>query len=1008
MDPPNCGIFLGGSSNNSISGNSVTSRWCAILVSSSSNNYISDNYVANNTNGTVIVESSNNHISSNIITENFEGISLLRSSDSNVFFGNSVVNNSFGIRFILRPGDPLGSDNEFYHNSLANNTQQVELPTSSGSINSWDDGYPSGGNYWSDYETRYPDASKIDDSGIWDTPYVINVNNQDNYPLMHPWSSPTTYMLTITPSSGGSTDPSSGSYMYDAGNTATITAIADNGYELEHWELDSSNVGSDNPINVLMDANHTLEAFFTTLPSHDVEVINVDPIQVVSNAPALVTDKETAIRIDITSTSVQDLTIPYINVTYDFGKPYQEKGPNGNGITIKEGTNRIYVPGGPVYQKQGENWIARANAWVPPEGNDFFFKWTTTGTDNNIRAKIPLDDSDPNNNEKTATSKKVVNTKTLSIAWYKIVPTWFANYGAPTDAEYYETVFKNRDFVTAVYPVSQNKLSTNSYFTLAGNPIPILGMYLDLPRLWLFASLAGCNHGIGIVSDAFFQYHNPNPLDPERARLAAGFSVSTIDASFVREGYWTVASHEIAHTYLRYATFWAEEYVTDPSATTRCDGFWVKDRKQITNGVCMMNKNPEPGNSYDHDGFSPPGPIWVCEDCFDYLCNQFSMTPLWGMMAADVEKTLLIRGYVCQNGTVELEPLYVLQDVPESSPEPGNCSIRLVDNNGTILSETPFAISYELVIDPVGTFETDVAPFAFSLPWQENTSNIQILLNGSTAFERPVTSNIPSVQVTYPDGGENLIAGENCTISWNASDLDGDDLLYTVLYSADGGVNWNPLIIDLNETSYVWDTSHLQKGTNYLLRLIATDGVNTGEDVSNSTFTVKVHDIEATGNAPSKTVIGQGYALSVNATLTNEGDFTETFNATLCANTTAIASQALTLTSGNSTTITFTWNTTGFAKGNYIISAHVEPVEGETDIGDNNCTGGLVVVTWLGDLNGDFVVDEDDLWHFCGAFIDYYKIHVLDPNCDYNDDCHIDEDDLWCFCGAFIEYWKLH
>ena len=422
----------------------------------------------------------------------------------------------------------------------------------------------------------------------------------------------------------------------------------------------------------------------------------------------------------------------------------------------------------------------------------------------------------------------------------------------------------------------------------------------------------------------------------------------------------------------------------------------------------MMNKNPEPGNSYDHDGFSPPGPIWVCEDCFDYLCNQFSMTPLWGMMAADVEKTLLIRGYVCQNGTVELEPLYVLQDVPESSPEPGNCSIRLVDNNGTILSETPFAISYELVIDPVGTFETDVAPFAFSLPWQENTSNIQILLNGSTAYERPVTSNIPSVQVTYPDGGENLIAGENCTISWNASDLDGDDLLYTVLYSADGGVNWNPLIIDLNETSYVWDTSHLQKGTDYLLRLIATDGVNTGEDVSNSTFTVKVHDIEATGNAPSKTVIGQGYALSVNATLTNEGDFTETFNATLCANTTAIASQALTLTSGNSTTITFTWNTTGFAKGNYIISAHVEPVEGETDIGDNNCTGGLVVVTWLGDLNGDFVVDEDDLWHFCGAFIDYYKIHVLDPNCDYNDDCHIDEDDLWCFCGAFIEYWKLH
>jgi hypothetical protein len=67
-----------------------------------------------------------------------------------------------------------------------------------------------------------------------------------------------------------------------------------------------------------------------------------------------------------------------------------------------------------------------------------------------------------------------------------------------------------------------------------------------------------------------------------------------------------------------------------------------------------------------------------------------------------------------------------------------------------------------------------------------------------------------------------------------------------------------------------------------------------------------------------------------------------------------------------------------------------------------------IKVTWLGDLNGDFVVDEDDLWHFCGAFIDYYKIHVLDPKCDFNNDGKIDEDDLWTMAGAFIDYWKAH
>ena len=56
--------------------------------------------------------------------------------------------------------------------------------------NFWDVSYPSGGNYWSDYEDRYPDAKGLNDSGKWDTPYIIDENNQDNYPLVEPWSEP--------------------------------------------------------------------------------------------------------------------------------------------------------------------------------------------------------------------------------------------------------------------------------------------------------------------------------------------------------------------------------------------------------------------------------------------------------------------------------------------------------------------------------------------------------------------------------------------------------------------------------------------------------------------------------------------------------------------------------------------------------------------------------------------------------------------------------------------------
>ncbi len=80
--------------------------------------------------------------------------------------------------------------NLFYHNNFANNTSQVSVKNANNTL--WDDGYPNGGNYWSDSNGtdlyHGPDQNISGGDGIGDTPYIVDENNKDRYPLMKPYS----------------------------------------------------------------------------------------------------------------------------------------------------------------------------------------------------------------------------------------------------------------------------------------------------------------------------------------------------------------------------------------------------------------------------------------------------------------------------------------------------------------------------------------------------------------------------------------------------------------------------------------------------------------------------------------------------------------------------------------------------------------------------------------------------------------------------------------------------
>ena len=158
----------------------------ASLDHSNNNTIYGNNITINSVDGIFLWDSNYNTIYANNITANVRYGVQLFCSEYNTFRGNDIENNGYGVYL-----DDGSGYNVFYHNNFVDNTVQVEVWMAA-LPNVWDNGYPSGGNYWSDYtgidlySGVYQNVTGND--GIGDTPYVIDGNNRDNYPLMKPYS----------------------------------------------------------------------------------------------------------------------------------------------------------------------------------------------------------------------------------------------------------------------------------------------------------------------------------------------------------------------------------------------------------------------------------------------------------------------------------------------------------------------------------------------------------------------------------------------------------------------------------------------------------------------------------------------------------------------------------------------------------------------------------------------------------------------------------------------------
>lgn len=599
---------------------------------------------------------------------------------------------------------------------------------------------------------------------------------------------------------------------------------------------------------------------YNILPT-DLYIESVKAVQVVEDVD-LVSDKPTVIRVTVVNTGAPEFIAAKISYG---GKEFYDA------ETIYEKATFDFYP-----------WSLPSGAYEIPVVIDVFNE---------------VSEENENNNTETI-NVNVVNTKELDVVFRPIeVPI-------PQFENFEETKENGTEFLQATYPVSPERLISRvnevPHMLSEGERIPDFdfGLRLLLVNLYIEQILSGDNsfdHVVGVVPDQIMRELTSGvgaSLFPWPTVLVTPTRLpeTRINDTIIS------TSHELGHTYglcdeYSYCAWksqndfrWfmggcpnpfpyecgsenCEECGSD--GDTNINGFWVdlsEEKKTNFSGNRWPIFYNFMGNADAEKGYCETESEtcrWITNSSYDFLLDQFLSG---GEPLPNPNKILLVKGLVDKNSDITLDNFYIIDGAVRNLPS-GDYSVELVDVNGQLLSETDFNVSFYFESEP--PIDLNTAFFVLTLSFDPNTDKILFKYKGELKNQRQLSSNPPRVRIDSPIEGE-IWSGMH-TISWTASDDDGDSLSYVLEYSDDGGDTWQNIALDLSQTSYLWDVRGVKPTDKYKVRVTATDGVLTTRKVSGK-FSVEnprmvIIPIKGDfGKRPRGDIIGKIFSI------TNEGN----------------------------------------------------------------------------------------------------------------------------------------
>lgn len=218
---------------------------------------------------------------------------------------------------------------------------------------------------------------------------------------------------------------------------------------------------------------------------------------------------------------------------------------------------------------------------------------------------------------------------------------------------------------------------------------------------------------------------------------------------------------------------------------------------------------------------------------FDTWITQCSYWHLLNYLVKPPDPDLfLVRGYLAKNDQAvagSFDKFYELQgegDLPSGVRSPDGVTIVVRDRANQVLAEYPFTPVWK---NPDLDRDRMIVPFTFRIPSNPTAYRIELVSKNIVLDSRTISPHKPSLRITSPVARENVRPMANgLSVTWLATDADGDVLSYSVYYSPDNGENWRLVSYEQSNSSFVVAVRGRPRAAR--IRVIATDGTRSATD----------------------------------------------------------------------------------------------------------------------------------------------------------------------------------